>query len=314
MKKRNPAGLGGLVILFVAFAGFTGLVSCTKKTEAPPAAPAPPPPVVEVKPAPQKEFSDPAQQAGYESEFHRLVDDFNPPATGTLQAVRLSDGSFIGGALSKLNPTGIVLKVGKQEYVASRDDIDPAFQADLYRDAFARHYGISEIQYAASTNLPSTPTRYALKDSLDTYTGPGPRFPRRDDLLIPKGVRLDVKQRRGRWIEVTAPTVKPGVSFWTDFFQTIPLNDDPNADLSPYLLLLLEHGLLVRINPEQGEAFVSQEAWAGTEPAVQEGISRLLAAHCAQIKKSGVVWVDIKGDQNNQRLARYSRAQGFRNF
>jgi hypothetical protein len=77
---------------------------------------------------------------------------------------------------------------------------------------------------------------------------------------------------------------------------------------------LLENGVLARINPEQGEAFVNQEAWAGTEPAVQEGISRLLAAHCSQVKKSSVVWVDIKGDQNNQRLARYSRAQGFRSY
>lgn len=68
--------------------------------------------------------------------------------------------------------------------------------------------------------------------------------------------------------------------------------------------------MLVHINPEQGEAFVNQEAWAGTELAVQEEAFGLLAA----IKKSGVVWVDIKGDQNNQRLARYSRAQGFRNF
>ncbi len=314
MKKLRSAGLGGFLFRLVVCGGVAGLVSCSKKTEAPPAAPAPPPPVVEIKPTPQTEFTDPAQQASYETEFHRLVDEFNPPATGTLQAVRLTDGTFIGGALAKLNPTGIVLKLGKQDYVASRDDIDPAFQADLYRDAFARHYGVSEIQHAASTNLLTTPTRYVLKDALDAFAGPGPRYPRRDDLVIAKGVRLDVKQRRGRWIEVAAPTVKPGTTFWTDFFQTIPLNDDPDADLSPYLLLLLEHGVLVRINPEQGEAFVNQEAWAGTELAVQEGISRLLAAHCAQIKKSGVVWVDIKGDQNNQRLARYSRAQGFRNF
>lgn len=313
MKTLRYAAMRAFLLTLLV-CGAAGLVSCSKKAEPPPPAPTPPPAPVEVKPAPQKEFTDPAQQADYEAEFQRLLDAFIPPATGTLQAVRLRDASFIGGVLAKLNPTGIVLKLGKQEFVASRDDLDPTFAADLYQDAFARNYGISEIQHAASTNWDTAPTRYALKDVTDAFTGPGPRFPRVEGLTISKGARLDVKQRRGRWLQVTAPTVKSGFTFWTDFFQTIPLNDDPSADLSPYLLLLLENGVLARINPEQGEAFVNQEAWAGTETAVQEGISRLLAAHCSQVKKSSVVWVDIKGDQNNQRLARYSRAQGFRNF
>lgn len=289
------------------------MAGCGKKEEAPPP-PALPAPVVEPEPTPGNVFSDAAQQASYEREFHKLVGDFVPPATGTLVATRLNDGSFIGGSLARLTSTDIVLKIGKQEFVASRSDIDPVFQADLYKDTFAHHYARDEVQATLATNLATIPTRYALKETLDTLSGPGPRYPAVANLSVPKGARVDVVQRRGRWLQATAPTVKPGVLFWTDIFQTIPLQDDPRADHTPFLLLLLEHGILTRINAENSEVYVNEEAWAGTETAVQEGISRLLAAHCAQLKSSGVVLVEIKGDQNNQRLARYSRAQGFRSY
>ncbi len=300
--------------ILTASAGFLlSIAGCAKKQETPPTA-TPPPPVVVPAPEPGKEFADPAQQSNYEGEFHKLLGDFVPPSTGTLFAARLVDGTFIGGALAKLNPTGIVLKIGKQEFVANRSDLDPVSQADLYKDEFAKQYAKAEIMAALATNIATVPTRYALKETLDTLSGPGPRYPAVADLSVPKGARVDVVQRRGRWLQATAPTVKPGVLFWTDIFQTIPLQDDPRADHTPFLLLLLEHGILARINAENSEVYVNEEAWAGTETAVQEGISRLLAAHCAQLKSSGVVLVEIKGDQNNQRLARYSRAQGFRSY
>jgi hypothetical protein len=289
------------------------LMGCAEKKETPPPA-APPPPVTAPEPSPEKEFADSAQQSYYEGEFHKLLGDFVPPSTGTLFSARLIDGSFIGGALARLTSTGIVLKIGKQEFVASRSDLDPVFQADLYKDEFAKQYAKAEVLASLATNIATVPTRYALKETLDTLSGPGPRYPAVADLSVPKGARVDVMQRRGRWLLATAPTVKPGVQFWTDFFQTIPLQDDPRADHTPFLLLLMEHGVLARINAENSEVYVNEEAWAGTETAVQEGISRLLAAHCAQLKSSGVVLVEIKGDQNNQRLARYSRAQGFRSY
>lgn len=303
-----------LVPLLAILALLAGTLSCSKKAPPPPPAPVAPPPVVEAPLVPGTEFPDPDLQARYEAKFKQLAEDFDPPATGTLLAVKLADGSFIGGSLAKLNPTGIVLKLGKQDFVASRDDLDPAAQADLYKDAFARQYGVAEINATLSTNLHTVPTRYALKETLDTLTGPGPRYPRVADLVVQKGSRLDIQKRRGRWLLATAPTVKPGVTFWTDYFQTIPLSEDLTADYSPFVMLLLENGVLSRINPAESEAFVNPQAWAGTETSVQEGISRLLATHCAQVKQSTVLMVDIKADGTNQRLARYSRAQGFRSY
>lgn len=303
VRARVPLLVAGL---------FWSGIGCGKKKETPP--PAPPPPVVEPAPTPDQAFPDPAQQSSYEQSFHQLVAAFTAPATGTLVAARLTDGNFIGGSLARLTSTNIVLKIGKQEFIASRSDLDPASQADLYLDAFARHYAKAEVLAAVTTNIATVPTRYALKETLDTLQGPGPRYPAVAGLAVPKGSRVDVVQRRGRWLQATAPTVKPGALFWTDFFQTIPLQDDPKADHTPFLMLLMEHGLLARINPDNSEAFVNEEAWLGTETAVQEGISRLLAAHCAQVRNSGVLMVDIKGDQKNQRLARYSRAQGFRSY
>lgn len=292
-----------------------GFASCTRKEPTPAPAPVVPvPPAVEAKPVPKVEFPEPELQARYETTFTQLLGEFTPPATGTLLAVRLNDGTFIGGALAKLNPTGLVLKLGKQEFVASRSDMDEGSQGDLYSDAFARLYAMAEIRDTVTNHLATEPVRYALKDTLDTLTGPGPRYPHVPDLLVPKGTRLDIQKRRGRWLLATAPSLKPGVRFWVDYFQTVPLTDGIGMDYTPYLMILLEQGILTRINPNDSEVFVDAQAWAGMESAVQEGISRMLAAHCAQLKQSKVLILDVKSEQNNQRLARYSRAQGYRTY
>jgi hypothetical protein len=290
-------------------------VSCSQQPSPESTATAPAPePTVEAVLAPEKEYSDPELQARYEGEFNRNLKLFLPPDIGTLLAVRLNDGTFIGGALSKLDQDGITLRQGKEDLVATRQDVDPVFLPDLYLADFARQMAMAEIMIP--TNLPMAPlfTRYAIKDHLDAHKGPGNRYQLRDDLLIPKGSRLDVLQRRGRWLLVVAPTVKTGDAFWVDFFQTMSLVDDPKDDYTPYLLLLLERGILARLTPEQNEAFVNEDAWAGTDSSEKEGVSRVLAAHCAQVRKASMVWIDIKGDHAGKRLARYSRAQGFRSL
>ena len=304
-------GNGGMA---AALAALLLVISCTKKETPPPVVEPVPEPVVEAVPQPEQEFDDPELQTRYEEEFQRNVESFTPPAIGTLVAARLQDGTFIGGSLARIDTNGISLKVGNKEFVASKSDLDPATLADLYVDEFARQYAIAEVSAPPPLATPgATPiVRYALKDTLDTHEGPGIRYARLKNLLVSKGVKLDVQQRRGRWLKVTAPTVKPGLAFWVDYFQTIPLNEDLQSDYTPYVLMLLEQGLLERINAEQNEVFVNEEAWNGTEPAVQEGMSRLLAAHCAQAKKSSVFWVDVKGAQSSRRLGKYSRAQGFR--
>lgn len=315
MRLWGASAIRGF-ILCTALVALAWAVGCAKKeSSAPPPTPAVTPPAPPPKPEPEVEFTDPTLQVKYEQEFNRLVDAFQPPATGTLVAARLNDGSYIGGSLARIDTNGISLKVGKQEYVANRADLDPATEAELYVDAFARQYAMAEVSAPpppVASNVATVLVRYALKDNLDALSGPGVRYPLVTDVMVPKGTKLEVEQRRGRWLRVVAPTLNPGLKFWVDYFQTIPLSDDLKADYAPFVLLLLESGVLTRINPDLNEVFVSAEAWAGTEPAVQEGMSRLLAVHIAQTKKASVIWVDVKSDQGNRRLAKYSRAQGFR--
>ncbi len=299
--------------------GSAALLAACGKKPAPAPAPVVPQPEVSLPPPPKPavEFEEPDQQARYEQTFERLAEVFVPPATGTLVAVKLEDGTFIGGSLAKLDSTQIVVKAGKQEFVANREDLDPDAEAELYVDAFARQYALAEI----SDPLPPLDTKpgtqgtlYALNDDVKAHAGPSFRFPLVTDINIPKGTRLDVQHRRGRWLRVSAPALQKGLSFWVDYFQTMPLVDDLKADYRPFVNLLIEDGLLKRINPVANEAFVVEEAWEGTDAGIQEGISRTLAAHIAQVRHSTVMLVEIKGSQSNRRLANYTRNQGFHAF
>lgn len=300
-----------LLILSLAF-----FSACDKKQPAKPAqvAAPPPPPVAATaaaRPVPKQEYNDPALQARYEAEFNQNVSLFAPPERGTPMALRLTDGSFIGGALLKVTPDEVSVRQGNESLVATRKDIDPPFLPEVYNDEFAKQMAVAEL--AAPTNLPAAPidSRFAIRDDMSCHSGPGTRYQQLKDINLPRGTKMNVWQRRGRWLLVGTSSKSTDRLFWVDYFQTMSLVDDPKADYSPYIQILREHGILIRLDPEQSEAFVNADAWVGTDAAVQEGISRVLAAHFAITRKTSVVWVDIKTEQG-KRLARYTRAQGFR--
>lgn len=294
-----------------ALGGLIGLAACNKQETPPPPTPVITTPAEVTKPQPKKEFNDPALQARYETEFGRKLADFAPPERGSLLALRLNDGSFIGGVLSKVEPEEVTLRMDKESLVANKKDIDPNFLPEVYDGDFARQMAMEEIE--APTNLPPTPvdTRFSIRDDIICHTGPGSRYQAIADISITRGTKINIWQRRGRWLLAGTSSNPQDRMFWVDYFQTMSLVDKPNQDYTPYILILLEHGILARLNPEQNEAFVNADAWVGTDSSVQEGMSRVLAAHFAQVRKTSVVWAEIKSEQG-KRLARYTRAQGFR--
>jgi hypothetical protein len=183
MKTLRYAASARLLLALLV-CGAAGLVSCSKKAEPPPPAPTPPPAPVEVKPAPQKEFTDPAQQADYEAEFQRLLDDCSPrpppaPCRPFASWMRRSSAA----SLAKLNPTGIVLKLGKQELVASRTDLDPAFASRPVSGCIC-----PELRHQRNSTRRQHQLGYGphalCAEGCDwmRFTGPGPRFPRVEGL------------------------------------------------------------------------------------------------------------------------------------
>lgn len=284
-------------------------VSCRKRE-----APGPPPPPAPDAPKPAQAFADPELQRQYEAVWTANAELFQAPSTGSLLYVQRTDGSFLGGTVTRWSDTNLVLRQGKRLVDLGRADIAPASLPEIYLKDFADAYARRDVERgpAPATTARVARTRYSLTDAIEPRTGPGARYRRIDNLDIPKGSTLLVLEERHGWLRVKTRAMTDEQSFWVNQFTTIPTPDAPEEDLTQVISGLLESQFLAGFDPAQNQAMVPREAWIGTDPAVQEGISRVLAAHSRRIRGSGVDWVEIKDVENGRRLARYSQAQGFR--
>lgn len=288
-------------------------LSCRKREPPPP----PPPPAPEA-PKPGQAFDDPDQQQRYEAAWAEHIELFQPPSTGSLLYVQRADGSFVGGSVARWTATNIVLRQGKRLVDVNRTDLAPSSLPDLYLkefvETFARDDVLRSEQPAAKggDTVAVARTRYSLTDAIEPRAGPGNRYRRIENLDVPKGSTLVVLEERNGWLRVQPRNSRDAQPFWVNQFTTIPTPDAPPEDLTKVISDLLGSQFLAGFDPAQNQALVPREAWLGTDPAIQEGISRVLAAHSRRIRGSGVDWVEIKDVENGRRLARYSQAQGYR--
>ncbi len=271
-------------------------------------------PAEPVRPVVNKVFSDPDMQDRYAAEFQRHLDLFEPLSTGTIVALRLKEGAFIGGALTKLDAESVLLRLNNKEYSARIEDLDPLSHTELFQEAFARQHARAAVKTTPPDAAgPVIATRYAVSDGVTGRVGPGRRFIAVPGTELVKGAPLKIRHEQGLWLFATADDV-PGKSFWIHRFETKPLQESDETDLTRLVMQLVEEGWVSRVDMEQGHVYVPRGAWQGIEPAWQEGLSRMMATHLSRAKQSATVWVDIRDEDGGQRLGRYSKSQGFRTF
>lgn len=287
------------------------LASC-KKPEPPPP---PPPPPVEL-PKPGQEFSDPDLQRRYEATWNLLLDGFSPPATGSLLFVRLNDSSFAGGTVQHWTDEGLTLKDGRLVQEVRRQDVAEDMRSELFLREFLQKYAMMELMALPAAPPPATGgvarIRYSLTDYPEPRVGPGPRYRLAEDVAFNKGTTLVVLEERNGWLRVRPQKQPDATPFWINQFTTIPAPNAPPEDYSGVIAALLESGYLAGFAPMQNTALVPKRAWAGTDSAIREGISRVLAAQSSRLRGATVEWVEIKDVETGHRLARYSQAQGYR--
>jgi len=87
--------------------------------------------------------------------------------------------------------------------------------------------------------------------------------------------------------------------------STMPAQDEN-------IKILMDNGLLERINPQMNEAFINPAIWLRLDYQTKENVSRTMAFYCGQKKGTDLNWVDIKDYQSGKKLAKYSEVLGFK--
>lgn len=72
------------------------------------------------------------------------------------------------------------------------------------------------------------------------------------------------------------------------------------------LKLMIESGLVEKINPQWNEVFVNPFVWASLKYQEKRNLARFLAEYCGKKKGSGVNRVDIKDSYSGKKLAKCS--------
>lgn len=263
------------------------------------------------------EYSDPALQSDYETAWRRYYPEFESPEVGEYMWIKCSDGSYAGGEVKSWSTSQLVLKDGTNEVAVARNEISEESLPAVFADAFARQEALAEVEESLTFRLDKNSAaalvgtvRYSISDNFIPRSGPGDRFQRIDVPEFNRGTTLDVQEQKGFWIRV-----KPrggGETFWINQLATRPIPNSAPEDNTALITQLLDKGLLAAYDPQQSMARIARGIWAGTHPAIREGLSRLLAENSAQVRKSTTEWIEIKDSETGRRLARYSQAQGFR--
>ena len=74
--------------------------------------------------------------------------------------------------------------------------------------------------------------------------------------------------------------------------------------------MLIENGVLIRINPSLNEAFVEPAIWNQVNVQTKEKVGRMMAMYCGYKKGTDLNWVNIKDNYTGKKLAKYSASWG----
>ena len=282
-----------------------------------PPPPPPPPAPVDTTPKPTTEFPDGVLQGEYEAAWQRFLVQFQPPEVGDYLWLQRANGILAGGEIKEWTPDAVTLKDGTNETTVARAEIAESSLHEVYADAFARKHALDEVNASFSFNISALTgsvfvgtQRYSVSETLQPRAGPGARFAAVPAGDLGRGALLDVVEENGLWIKVR-PQGRAD-TFWIEKLATSPSPGTPPENAALIIQQLLISGYLSSYLPEQSEARMSRAVWAGTHPGVREGLSRMLAAHSARVRKASAEWIEIKDADTGRRLARYSQSQGFR--
>ncbi len=87
----------------------------------------------------------------------------------------------------------------------------------------------------------------------------------------------------------------------------IELNESQIA----FLDKLVQQGLLI-LKPELNQAYINPNLWAQMNIMQKENISAAIAVYCGNFKGKNTYWAVIYDLQSGKKLAKYSRAWGFK--
>ncbi len=89
----------------------------------------------------------------------------------------------------------------------------------------------------------------------------------------------------------------------TQIKKSIPKVTQKDEDT---LKLMIDSGLVEKINPTLNEVFVNPLVWASLKYQEKRNLARFLAEYCGKKKGSGVSRVDIKDSYSGKKLAKCS--------
>ena len=73
---------------------------------------------------------------------------------------------------------------------------------------------------------------------------------------------------------------------------------------------LITGGIVVNVNPDLNEAYVSSNAWSATNVDHKKTMGYILAHYCANHKGTKLYWVEIKDYNSGKRLMKWSASWG----
>ena len=154
--------------------------------------------------------------------------------------------------------------------------------------------------------------RICPRDGINIRTGPGTNYKKDESGQLVKGEKLYVLEEKNGWIRFRVTPKDVGWSGWVKKDLTISKDQLDSAKEEDAIKKLKESGLLVRINPQLNEAYVSPTIWRGLDYQTKENTGRVMAFFCGRKKGTNLNWVDIKDSYSGKKLAKYSESWGFK--
>ena len=303
--------------LFAVMAALLFLAGCTKKEEPPPppsAAVVKPPPPEEPPPLePGIEFADPAKQQRYEAHFREYITQFESPVGGSPIWLKMRDGRRVGGRLDGVGSDFVTIySTGAVTRIAAAD-LAMESRAQLFLADFARVHAVDQVnrEVAASPAVAKTNqlSRYPLFDDIVCRTGPGREFLRVGKKSFTRGKPIVVTAEHEDWIQVSLDSTN---AVWIPRFVTYDINELDLAGRRRDLEILQSLDIVHEVKAEDNEAAVNFGAWDLFDSDIHEGIARTLAAYCATVRKSNLIFVTVRAADNAQgQMGKYTQSRGW---
>ncbi|HMP73180.1 MAG TPA: hypothetical protein PKE55_07950 [Kiritimatiellia bacterium] len=273
-----------------------------------------------------RRFDDPLHQLWFEREVevHQLL--FDTPRMGTyLQFVR-TDGFGIWAYLRGAHPRTVDIMVDDQLMSLPRDRLSEQTLARLYTNDFALvraqrrveraiRQGIeltSELPLMALSRPGPAEARLMAADMSEVRLGPGALYRGVPTTSLYRGRQIVALAREGMWILVEDPARRGERLGWIPRFSTVNVRPSDLVSLYEDVELLMEEGLVQRIDPLQNRIWLNGNMWVSTPAASIEGIGRVMSEYI-RLKSGGAsVRVEFYEAASDQLLASYGAATGLR--